>query len=43
MNQLSLLANNDNLPDSLKENRMQADRLLFQEAQVNYMQRKKAQ
>ena len=41
LKQLALLQDDNHLPASLQENKMRADYLLFKEAQVNYMQRRR--
>ena len=39
---LEKLSKDDNLPEVLKENLIQAEPLLFKEAQINYSKRRKA-
>ena len=42
LKQLDSLANDNNLPEVLQENNINAEPLLFKEAQINYSKRRKA-
>ena len=41
MKQLTKLSNDDNLPQALMQNTIQAEPLLFREAQLNYSKRRR--